>query len=419
MVDIWRGKLRFWAVGALLACILLLACACERQDAARVIEASGFIEGDEVVIASQVGGRVAEVAVREGAPVEVDALLLCLDDALLQAQRVEAQAAVAAAQANLARIEAGARPAAIAAARAALAQAQAQLEGAREGMEHAQDVLQDPQELNAQITAAETQVALAEQELEMAEADLNEARLRYDVYDEQGGDTERSWSLNVQAAEAAVDAAQARLDGARRYLSILYATRDEPLTLQAELHLAEMEYEIAEAAVEGAEASLRELESGATEEEIQVALAQLHQAQAALDLIDAQLAQLCLTSPITGTVASRSIHAGETAAPGSTLLTLVNLDRVTLVIYIPENQIGWIQAGQEVEVSVDSFPGRVFTGTVSTIAREAEFTPRNVQTQEERVNLVFAVNVTIPNPDHALKPGMPADAVLRPQEEGF
>jgi multidrug resistance efflux pump len=93
---------------------------------------------------------------------------------------------------------------------------------------------------------------------------------------------------------------------------------------------------------------------------------------------------------------------------------LANLDEVTLVIYIPENRIGQIQIGQPVEVSVDSFPGEVFTGRVATIAGEAEFTPRNVQTQEERVNLVFAVKVVIPNPDYALKPGMPADVVIQP-----
>ena len=94
-----------------------------------------------------------------------------------------------------------------------------------------------------------------------------------------------------------------------------------------------------------------------------------------------------------------------------------NLDQVTLVLYIPENQIGRVQVGQLVTVQVDSFPDRVFIGRVSTIATEAEFTPRNVQTQEERVNMVFAVKVVIPNPDHALKPGMPADATILVEEE--
>lgn len=99
---------------------------------------------------------------------------------------------------------------------------------------------------------------------------------------------------------------------------------------------------------------------------------------------------------------------------GRPLLTIANLDEVTLVLYIPENRIGQVKIGQAVEVTVDSFPDRVFIGGIDSIAGEAEFTPRNVQTQEERVNLVFAVDVTIPNPDHELKPGMPADATIAP-----
>jgi len=90
---------------------------------------------------------------------------------------------------------------------------------------------------------------------------------------------------------------------------------------------------------------------------------------------------------------------------------------VTLTIYVPEDRLGQVLIGQEVEVRVDSFPERQFIGTIVAIAHEAEFTPRNVQTQEERVNMVFAVDVSIPNPDHALKPGMPADAAIITEEQ--
>jgi HlyD family secretion protein len=93
-------------------------------------------------------------------------------------------------------------------------------------------------------------------------------------------------------------------------------------------------------------------------------------------------------------------------------MTLADLDRVTLTIYVPENQLGLVQLGQPVWVTVDAYPERRFEGTVSLIASEAEFTPKNVQTREERVNMVFAVEVKLPNGDHALKPGMPADALI-------
>jgi multidrug resistance efflux pump len=190
--------------------------------------------------------------------------------------------------------------------------------------------------------------------------------------------------------------------------------RHKPLALEAGLHQTAMEYELAKAGVAGAQARLDELEAGPTEEEVALVEAQVRQAEAAVSLVEAQLDQLTLRSPMDGVVGTRSAQVGETATAGKPLLTIVDLDEVTLVLYIPENRIGQVQIGQEVEVSVDSFPERIFIGLVESIAGEAEFTPRNVQTKEERVNLVCAVDVSIPNLVHALKPGMPADAAIRP-----
>lgn len=175
-----------------------------------------------------------------------------------------------------------------------------------------------------------------------------------------------------------------------------------------------MQAELAEAQMAAAQAALDELVVGPTDEEVAIAQAQVQQAEAAVHLVDAQIAQFTLTAPMSGIVTSRSAQAGETATAGAPLLTVANLDEVTLVIYIPENRVGQIGVGQEAQVQVNSFPEQVFVGHVASIAGKAEFTPRNVQTQEERVNLVFAVKVSIPNPDHKLKPGMPADATIEP-----
>jgi multidrug resistance efflux pump len=101
------------------------------------------------------------------------------------------------------------------------------------------------------------------------------------------------------------------------------------------------------------------------------------------------------------------------AIPGVSLFTLANLDQVELNLYIPETQIARVKVGQRVVVSVDSFPNRAFEGRVTHIASQAEFTSSTVQTKEERTKTVFAVKVAIANPDHALKPGMPADAVIQ------
>jgi multidrug resistance efflux pump len=123
---------------------------------------------------------------------------------------------------------------------------------------------------------------------------------------------------------------------------------------------------------------------------------------------------MTLSSPIDGLVSSRSARSGEAALAGATLLTVANLDEVKLTIYVPEDELSRVYLGQQVEVQVDSYPEQVFTGTISYISQQAEFTPRNVQTEKERVNMVFAVKVRLSNPGHLLKPGMPADAFLQP-----
>ena len=117
-----------------------------------------------------------------------------------------------------------------------------------------------------------------------------------------------------------------------------------------------------------------------------------------------------ITSPLDGVALDLVVHQGEVAAPGAALLTVADLAAVNLVVYVPETKIGQIHLGQEVQVTVDSFPGQTFKGQVAHIADRAEYTPRNVATLEERVNLVFAVEIRLSNDAGLLKPGMPADA---------
>jgi len=207
--------------------------------------------------------------------------------------------------------------------------------------------------------------------------------------------------------------AQAARDGTQVALEDLLAVRENPQELDTQVDVAKAQYERAEAAVQAAQAQLEALKTGATQEQIAVAEAQVKQVQAAVDLLKVQLDKMTLTSPTSGLVMERTVHRGEMAVAGATLMTIANLDEVTLTIYIPEDEIGKVKVGQTVEVNVDSFPGKVFEGQVNYIASEAEFTPKNVQTKKERVNMVFAVKVKIPNPEHELKPGMPADALIK------
>ncbi len=117
-------------------------------------------------------------------------------------------------------------------------------------------------------------------------------------------------------------------------------------------------------------------------------------------------------TPISGLLLTRAIEPGEIATPGGTLLVVGDLSTLTLTVYVPEDRYGQVYLGQTYPVSVDSFPGQTFSGRITHIADEAEFTPRNVQTVEGRKNTVYAVRLTLDNPDLALKPGMPADVRL-------
>ncbi len=377
---------------------------------------SGSIEGEEVTIVSEFGGRIISLNVDEGSQVEVDQVLVELDTSLLQAQIAQAEAAVTAAEANLANVRAGTHPAEVMAAQAALRQAIAGRSAAETAWQDTVAVLGNPQEIDAQIVEARAALELASVQIEQAEAQLATVKVERDRYRAQGS-MEEKWlyvihNYQVEAAQAAIDAARANRRGAEDTLSALEALRDNPLAVVSQVHMAEAQYKVAVAGVAVARAKLDELKAGPTPEEVAVAEAQVVQAQAAVSALETQIEKMTLRSPIAGLVTSRSAHEGEAAIAGATLLSVANLDEVKLTVYIPEDELGRVYLGQEVEVRVDSFPGRVFVGTVSYISQQAEFTPRNVQTEKERVNMVFAVRVRLPNPDHLLKPGMPADAVV-------
>jgi HlyD family secretion protein len=141
--------------------------------------------------------------------------------------------------------------------------------------------------------------------------------------------------------------------------------------------------------------------------------ARFEQAQASADLIRKAITDCYVLSPAKGVVTTKAFEAGETAAPGAALLTVSKLDRVDLVIYVTERELARVKPNQRAEVSIDAFKAKTYPGTVVYISPEAEFTPKNVQTVEDRVKQVFAVKITIDNPSLELKPGMPADAVIR------
>ncbi|MFA6548627.1 MAG: efflux RND transporter periplasmic adaptor subunit, partial [Candidatus Margulisiibacteriota bacterium] len=135
-------------------------------------------------------------------------------------------------------------------------------------------------------------------------------------------------------------------------------------------------------------------------------------AAAALTLAENQLSYTTITSPIKGSILAKAIEMGELAVPGSPIVTMANLDEVKLYLYVGETVVGKLKLGDQVKVTVDSLPHKVFMGHISYISDKEEFTPKPIQTQEERTTYVYKVKVIIPNPNHDLKPGMPADGLF-------
>jgi HlyD family secretion protein len=157
---------------------------------------------------------------------------------------------------------------------------------------------------------------------------------------------------------------------------------------------------------------LRQVRTGARSETRQQARARVKGAEALLSIARTRLNETTLIAPTTGIVLSKNIEPGEQVAPGTPVMTVGRLEEVWIRGYVPEYDLPRIKLGQKARVTVDGLKGRVFAGRLDFIAQEAEFTPKNVQTEKERVRLVYRVKVTVPNSDMTLKPGMPADAVL-------
>ncbi|MBC8018375.1 MAG: efflux RND transporter periplasmic adaptor subunit [Verrucomicrobia bacterium] len=157
---------------------------------------------------------------------------------------------------------------------------------------------------------------------------------------------------------------------------------------------------------------LRQVRAGARSETRQQARARLKGAEAVVSLARTRLEETTLLAPTAGIVLSKNIEAGEQVAPGTPVVTIGRLENVWIRGYVPESDLPRIRLGQKARVTVDGLKGRIFEGRLEFIAQEAEFTPKNVQTEKERVRLVYRVKVTVPNPDLVLKPGMPADALI-------
>lgn len=216
----------------------------------------------------------------------------------------------------------------------------------------------------------------------------------------------------IAQAEAVVQRAKADLDRVR-------ADFGRVKTLYEKENISVQDYDAARTAVDVAEAKYREAQEqlrlvrkGPRKERIEQARAQLQQAKEALALAETRLSYATLVSPMAGVVLSHNIESGEYVVAGTPIITVGDLENIWLRAYINETDLGRVKVGQPARVMVDTYPGKVYEGRVSFIASQAEFTPRSVQTEKERVKLVYRVKITVSNPNMELKPGMPADAEI-------
>jgi len=419
-----------------------------QSDDEGAIKASGTVEAVEVVVSSEGGGRVSEVFANEGDRVDASAPMFRIEDKLLESQLHQAESTVAVAQANYDLVAAGMtaeeKQAAISLARLelisaeqayaalydnneiALAQAQLTIAAAEKAIDDAERRLRNYTNIapQADVDQAYANMVLAAEELEDAQDDYKDYGENKEIHKTEVWAT--YFSLQAQA--------QKDYDSAVRHYNSLLGTGNEvdiavaeaDLAVgQAQLAKAQEDYDtllngpdpddvaLAEAQVAFAKAQLALAEAERpTAEELAVAQAQVDSAITNLEAVQVLIDKLFVTTPISGVVTTRNVEVGELIQPGVAAMTISQLDELTVTVYIPENQYGQIFLGDSAELKVDSFPFQTFEAVVIRIADQAEYTPRNVQTQEERQTTVYAVELSVNDPEGKLKPGMPTDVVF-------
>jgi HlyD family secretion protein len=159
-------------------------------------------------------------------------------------------------------------------------------------------------------------------------------------------------------------------------------------------------------------AEANQLEMKRREQELATRRAEIERSRASIALIDTQLNDTIALAPVDGVVLVKAADVGEVMAPGTTVVTVGDIDHPWLRGYVDESELGKVKLGSKARVTTDSYPGKVYDGRVSFIASEAEFTPKQIQTQQERVKLVYRIKIELENPRHELKSNMPADAEI-------
>jgi HlyD family secretion protein len=355
------------------------------------IVVSGNIELTEVNIGFKTAGRLIERTVDEGDLVKKGQLIARLDRDQLTAQREGLAAALASAQDQLAQAETSLAwqketlAADIEQRRGDLAATQARLAEMKNGSRP-----QEVQEAKAAVEAAQSEFDRAKKDWERAQTLFKNDDISASQYDQ--------YRNHWESADAALKQANQRA-------ALVFAG---PRAEQVDGAAAQVLHSTG--ALRMAEANALELKR--REQELSTRRAEIERSRANLAQADAQLADTLVTSPVDGVVLVKSADVGEVLSGGATVVTIGDVGHPWLRAYINETDLGKVKLGSKARITTDSYPGKIYDGHVSFISSEAEFTPKQIQTQEERVKLVYRIKIEADNPRQELKSNMPADAEI-------
>ncbi len=214
----------------------------------------------------------------------------------------------------------------------------------------------------------------------------------------------------IEDARAALQSAEATRWMTDRDYRRAQELSQKALIATQEVDRSRQAYDVAVAQEKSARQRLNLLLAGSRPDQIEAARHQLAQAEQALAVSRSRLKEMTILSSLDGVVLHKNLEVGEMANPGVSILTVMNPREIWVRAYVPEEEVGRIKIGDAARIKVDAYPGRTFSGRIIEIGSEAEFTPKNVQTKKERVNMVFRIKIAVDNPEGILKPGMPADA---------
>lgn len=345
----------FIVLVAILSILLYLRLREQRLEAERPSGGSATIEGTQVDVIARLPARVATIRVREGGAVKKGDVIAELD-----CREQEAM----------------------------LAQAEASLRAAKSALRAAQ----------LSSRAGERSVESAGDQVWMAHAGYKAARAQKEALEVQRSMAERT-KERLEKVHVVGAVSEQKLDQSESQAAGL-KERLEALKAQAQAAQARTSAAVAGKKIARIKASIATAQASGAAEKVKAA-------EAAVERARVGVGECTLQAPISGYVLERNFEPGEVVLPGSRLVTIVDISEVTATFYLPNAELSAAKPGRSVEVKADAYPKKVFEGRISHVAAEAEFTPRNVQTREDRTRLVYAVEVTIPNPDELLRPGMP------------